>query len=142
VLRHPTPSPRAGEGCWQPRVPGQRGGQGSACAQLPRQAPRGVLSPAGPNHRQRKPCCPRSTVGSRGLAGAGASHERGGNSAFFARFPAKSASAGGCELSDSQEPDSAPRSCFPLEPRSLLPPGPEASPWFNGEQHLFSSAET
>lgn len=45
-------------------------------------------------------------------------HARRVETALFARFPAKSSSAGGCELSNSREPDSAPKSQFSLKPRS------------------------
>lgn len=69
-------------------------------------------------------------------------HARGVEMSLSARFPAKSASAGGRELSSSWEPDSAPqtsvffRAQIPPTPAHLhraLLPGPEDSPYFNGK---------
>lgn len=114
VLQHLKSSPR-------PWAQGAAWWAGLGVCPAPPTSTTGWFFPLGSNQRQHKPCCPRSTVGCGALAGAGSSCKAGRNGSFFARFPAKSASAGGCELSSSEEPDSAPKPQFSLKPRSHPP---------------------
>lgn len=141
MLQHPKSSLRPSKGV--PGAPGARGstaGRAGVCSPPSTSTARaysfqirtkGSANPAAPAPRPATGAWQEQAVRARGV-----------EMALFAKFPAKSASTGRQELSSSQELDSAPPNLSFLwspdpirsgTPYRVLPPGPRASPCFNGE---------